>query len=110
MTLTDKSTQVDTPSCSTTVKNTAVYVTGLPSDTTIDELFDHFSRAGVIMDDLISGGPRIKIYYKQRGDQNDKPDSHLILKEESKGKEALATEDEALPKEEGMEKNKLGMH
>ena len=102
MTLADKSTQVDTPSCSTTtVKNTAVYVTGLPSDTTIDELFDHFSRAGVIMDDLISGGPRIKIYYKQGGDQDDKSDSHVVLKEESKGKEALTTEDEAPLREEG---------
>lgn len=43
---------------------TAVYVTGLPADTTIDELHACFNRAGVVMDDLIRGGPRIKIYRK----------------------------------------------
>ena len=91
MTLTDRSTPVDAPSCSTTAKNTAVYVTGLPSDTTMDELFDHFSKAGVIMDDLIRGGPRIKIYYKQREEGRDTTDSRVVLEDESGGKEALAT-------------------
>ena len=45
-----------------TRKNTAVYVTGLPSDVTIEEIKDYFSLCGVIMDDLIHGGPRIKLY------------------------------------------------
>lgn len=43
---------------------TAVYVTGLPADATVDELHAYFNRAGVVMDDLIRGGPRIKIYSK----------------------------------------------
>ena len=43
-------------------KNTAVYVTGLPSDVTLDELEVHFSKVGIIMQDMINGGPRIKIY------------------------------------------------
>lgn len=36
-------------------KQTAVYVTGLSDDTTIDELFEHFSKVGVIMDDMFTG-------------------------------------------------------
>ena len=36
-------------------KQTAVYVTGLPDDTTVDELFEHFSKVGVIMDDMFTG-------------------------------------------------------
>ena len=45
-----------------TRKNTAVYVTGLPLDVTVDEIKDYFSLCGVIMDDLLHGGPRIKLY------------------------------------------------
>lgn len=48
-------------------KNTAVYVTGLPEDTTVQEVFDYFTRCGVIMDDLIIGGPRIKLYTTSEG-------------------------------------------
>lgn len=36
-------------------KNTAVYVTGIPDDATIDELAIHFSKCGVIMDDMVTG-------------------------------------------------------
>lgn len=48
-------------------KQTAIYVTGLPDDTTIDELFEHFSKVGVIMDDMFTGGPRIKLYENEDG-------------------------------------------
>ncbi|KAJ1331536.1 HIV Tat-specific factor 1 [Microdochium nivale] len=44
-------------------KNTAVYVTGLPSDATVDEVHDVFSRkCGVIAEEIDSGKPRIKLY------------------------------------------------
>jgi HIV Tat-specific factor 1 len=40
-----------------------VYVTGLPSDTTVDEVKELFSRkAGVIAEEIDSGAPRIKLY------------------------------------------------
>lgn len=48
-------------------KNTAVYVTNLPADVTLDELNEHFSKVGVIMDDMWTGGPRIKIYEDPEG-------------------------------------------
>lgn len=36
-------------------KRTAVYVTGLPEDVTVDELSTHFSKVGVIMNDMFTG-------------------------------------------------------
>lgn len=48
-------------------KQTAVYVTNLPDDVTIDELHQHFSKVGVIMDDMFKGGPRIKLYENEDG-------------------------------------------
>ena len=36
-------------------KITSVYVTGIPLDTTIDEMKQVFSKCGVIMEDLDSG-------------------------------------------------------
>jgi HIV Tat-specific factor 1 len=48
-------------------KQTAVYITGLPDDVTIDELNQHFSKVGIIMDDMFSGGPRIKLYEDEEG-------------------------------------------
>lgn len=48
-------------------KQTAVYVTDLPEDVTIDELHQHFSKVGVIMDDMFTGGPRIKLYEAEDG-------------------------------------------
>lgn len=50
-----------------TKKQTAVYVEGLPDDVTLDELQEHFSKVGVIMDDMFKGGPRIKIYENEDG-------------------------------------------
>ncbi|EFX02483.1 nuclear mRNA splicing factor-associated protein [Grosmannia clavigera kw1407] len=44
-------------------QNTAVYVTGLPSDATVDEVAELFSRkCGVIAEEIDSGRPRIKLY------------------------------------------------
>ncbi|KAK3694843.1 hypothetical protein B0T22DRAFT_84037 [Podospora appendiculata] len=44
-------------------QNTAVYVTGLPLDATVDEVADLFSRkCGVIAEEIDSGRPRIKMY------------------------------------------------
>ncbi|CAG8802330.1 22886_t:CDS:2, partial [Gigaspora margarita] len=42
--------------------NTSVYVSGLPPDVTIEELAEVFSKYGVLLEDLNSGGPKIKLY------------------------------------------------
>lgn len=52
---------------STGPKNTAVYVTELPDDITIDELAQHFSKCGIIMDEILTGKPRIKLYHNEEG-------------------------------------------
>ena len=49
--------------------NTAVYVTGLPHDVTIEEVHEVFSRkCGVIAEEIDSGKPRIKLYTDEKGD------------------------------------------
>ncbi|KAG5973948.1 hypothetical protein E4U58_003880 [Claviceps cyperi] len=49
-------------------QNTAVYVTGLPTDATVSEVHDLFSRkAGVIAEEIDSGAPRIKLYTDDAG-------------------------------------------
>ena len=49
-------------------QNTAVYVTGLPVDATVDEVKDVFSRkCGVIAEEIDSGKPRIKLYTNEDG-------------------------------------------
>lgn len=49
--------------------NTAVYVTGLPSDVTVEEVHDVFSRkCGVIAEEIDSGKPRIKLYTDEKGE------------------------------------------
>ncbi|KAK1754969.1 hypothetical protein QBC47DRAFT_382323 [Echria macrotheca] len=49
-------------------QNTAVYVTGLPPDATVDEVADLFSRkCGVIAEEIDSGRPRIKLYTDAEG-------------------------------------------
>ncbi|PBP18636.1 splicing factor U2AF-associated protein [Diplocarpon rosae] len=49
--------------------NTAVYVTGLPYDATIEEVHDVFSRkCGVIAEEIDSGKPRIILYTDSNGD------------------------------------------
>ncbi|KAI9317514.1 hypothetical protein BX666DRAFT_1856955 [Dichotomocladium elegans] len=46
---------------------TSVYVTGMPADATVDEIKHVFSKCGVIMEDLDSGTPKIKIYKDEEG-------------------------------------------
>ncbi|KAM0332264.1 hypothetical protein ACHAQA_002540 [Verticillium albo-atrum] len=49
-------------------QNTAVYVTGLPTDATADEVHELFSRkAGVVAEEIDSGRPRIKMYTDDSG-------------------------------------------
>ncbi|RWA14317.1 hypothetical protein EKO27_g794 [Xylaria grammica] len=49
-------------------QNTAVYVTGLPLDATVDEVHEVFSRkCGVIAEEIDSGRPRIKLYTDDKG-------------------------------------------
>lgn len=43
-------------------QNTSIYVSRLPSTTSLDKLAEYFGKAGVIMTDMFTGGPRIKIY------------------------------------------------
>lgn len=44
-------------------QNTAIYVTGLPPDATVDEVHEVFSRkCGVVAEEIDSGRPRIKLY------------------------------------------------
>ncbi|KAJ7594150.1 hypothetical protein C8J56DRAFT_1002129 [Mycena floridula] len=47
-------------------KNTAVYVTGLPVDTELDELVQCFSKYGVLEEDE-QGDPKVKMYAKDDG-------------------------------------------
>ncbi|KAI1640349.1 hypothetical protein F4809DRAFT_482656 [Biscogniauxia mediterranea] len=50
-------------------QNTAIYVTGLPLDVTVDEVQETFSRkCGVIAEEIDSGRPRIKLYTDEKGD------------------------------------------
>ncbi|KAH6608692.1 hypothetical protein Trco_002038 [Trichoderma cornu-damae] len=59
-------------------QNTAVYVTGLPTNTTVDEIHDLFSRkAGVIAEEIDSGAPRIKMYNDSEG--NFKGDALIVF-------------------------------
>ncbi|KAL8771144.1 MAG: hypothetical protein Q9209_003315 [Squamulea sp. 1 TL-2023] len=48
-------------------KNTAVYVTNLPLDVSIQEVSDVFSRCGVIAEEIDRGKPRIKLYTDDDG-------------------------------------------
>lgn len=47
-------------------KNTAVYVTNLPSDTTHDEIVSTFSKCGLIEEDD-HGDPKVKLYAREDG-------------------------------------------
>ncbi|PKS10467.1 hypothetical protein jhhlp_002218 [Lomentospora prolificans] len=59
-------------------QNTAVYVTGLPLDATIDEVYDLFSKkGGVIAEEIDSGKPRIKMYNDEQG--NFKGDALVVF-------------------------------
>ncbi|KAF8658269.1 hypothetical protein AX16_002045 [Volvariella volvacea WC 439] len=56
----------DKPPAERKSKNTAVYVTGLPTDTQFDELVERFSKCGVIEEDD-EGEPKVKMYAKDDG-------------------------------------------
>ncbi|TQS33226.1 hypothetical protein Golomagni_06436, partial [Golovinomyces magnicellulatus] len=59
-------------------QNTAVYVSGLPSDATSEEIYELFSRkAGVIAEEIDSGAPRIKMYNDAEG--NFKGDALIVF-------------------------------
>jgi HIV Tat-specific factor 1 len=57
-------------------KNTAVYVTSIPLDATVEEVHEVFSRYGVIADGIDSGTPRIKLYTD--GDGKPKGDALVV--------------------------------
>lgn len=57
-------------------KNTAVYVTSLPPDVTLDEVNTVFSRCGVIAEEIDRGKPRIKLYTDEQG--NFKGDALIV--------------------------------
>lgn len=46
---------------------TSVYVAGIPPDVTVEEMQATFSKCGVIMEDLETGEPKIKIYRDENG-------------------------------------------
>lgn len=49
-------------------QNTAVWVTGLPLDTTVDEVEELFTKfGGIIAEEIDSGKPRIKLYSNDAG-------------------------------------------
>ena len=67
---------------STAPKNTAVYVSDLPDDIKIDELVQHFTKCGIIMDEILTGKPRVKLYQNDKGTL--KGDALIVyLREES---------------------------
>ncbi|KAJ2728405.1 hypothetical protein IW152_005983 [Coemansia sp. BCRC 34962] len=43
-------------------ENTSVYISGLPLDTTEEEVNEYFSQCGAIMPDILTNKPRIKLY------------------------------------------------
>ncbi|KAJ3074876.1 hypothetical protein HDU98_009946 [Podochytrium sp. JEL0797] len=42
--------------------NTSVYVAGLPLDTSVEDIKEVFGKYGIIMEDIATGLPRIKLY------------------------------------------------
>ncbi|KAJ2354644.1 hypothetical protein IWW50_003796, partial [Coemansia erecta] len=48
-------------------ENTSIYVTGLPLDTTEDEVAEFFSQCGTIMPDILTNAPRVKLYRNADG-------------------------------------------
>ncbi|KAI0003982.1 hypothetical protein F4779DRAFT_79831 [Xylariaceae sp. FL0662B] len=59
-------------------QNTAIYVTGLPLDVTVDEVHEVFSKkCGVIAEEIDSGRPRIKLYTDDKG--NFKGDALVVF-------------------------------
>lgn len=67
-----------------TPKNTAIYVNGLPKDTTFDEVVTFFSKCGIIMDEISTGKPRVKLYTEESDSEALKGDALIVyLREES---------------------------
>ncbi len=65
------------------IRNTAVYVSNLPIDTTEEELEDVFSKYGVIAEDLITGKKKIRLY-RDKKTNNFKGDALVVyFREES---------------------------
>lgn len=46
------------------IKNTGVFISKLPSDTTKEEVIEAFSKYGLISEDYKTGEPRVKLYYE----------------------------------------------
>ncbi|ORY39966.1 hypothetical protein BCR33DRAFT_719769 [Rhizoclosmatium globosum] len=62
--------------------NSSIYVTNLPQDVTVDEMKEVFGKYGIIMEDIATGLPRIKLYKDAEG--NNKGDALVTyFKEES---------------------------
>ncbi|KAJ2226948.1 hypothetical protein EV180_002689 [Coemansia sp. RSA 518] len=49
-------------------ENTSVYVSGLPLDTTDEEMVAFFSQCGTIMPDIVTNKPRVKLYRDASGE------------------------------------------
>ncbi|RKP26699.1 hypothetical protein SYNPS1DRAFT_13841, partial [Syncephalis pseudoplumigaleata] len=47
--------------------NASIYVTGLPLDVDAEELATFFGKCGMLMDDVLTGQPKIKIYRDSYG-------------------------------------------
>ncbi|CAA9986401.1 RNA-binding protein, putative [Plasmodium knowlesi strain H] len=52
--------------CDKKVKNSCIYITGLPSDITREEIHNVFKKAGIIKIDAETTEPKIKIYYDEK--------------------------------------------
>ncbi|KAF2430541.1 putative nuclear mRNA splicing factor-associated protein [Tothia fuscella] len=48
-------------------QNTAIYVTSLPEDVTVEEVHTTFSKFGLIAEEIETGKPRIKLYEDESG-------------------------------------------
>lgn len=65
-------------------KNTAIYISGLPLDTTVEEVAAFCSKCGIIMDEIATGKPRVKLYHCESNPDELKGDALVVyLREES---------------------------
>ncbi|CAX64069.1 hypothetical protein PFAG_01832 [Plasmodium falciparum Santa Lucia] len=49
--------------CDKKIKNSSIYITGLPNDVVKEEIYEVFKKAGIIKIDTERNEPQIKIYY-----------------------------------------------
>lgn len=47
--------------------NTSVYISGVPTDTTEEQLAEHFAKCGIILPSADTGRPRVKLYTDESG-------------------------------------------